>query len=272
VNQASNQAAGNPTEQRTASLASESVVFAGRLITKWRRDPMVPVQALLFPTVLLVVYHLLISKSMAKVMGTDNIELVVAMCALAGAMSGSMASALSIPVERDNGLLSRFWVMPVHRISALSGTLLAEAVRTFAGTLLIVGVGAMFGLRFDGGLAAMAVFVLIPVLWIVVFATVVITMAVHSENRTMLTWFASAVMGMVFGNSSVVPIKVLPSWVRPVIEFQPMSPTIAAMRALSQGGPVLTPLLLTAGWLVLLAAIFFPLAISGYRSASESGG
>ncbi|MDR3662118.1 MAG: ABC transporter permease [Mycobacterium sp.] len=272
MNPASNETAGNPTELRTGSLTTESAVFAGRLLTRWRRDPMVPVQALLFPTVLLVVYHLLISKSMAKVMGTDNIVLVVAMCALAGAMSGSLASALTIPVERDNGLLSRFWVMPVHRISALSGTLLAEAVRTFAGTLLIVAVGMAFGLRFEGGLPAALLFVLIPVLWIVVFATVVITVAVHSENRTMLTWFATAVMGLVFGNSSVVPVKVLPSWVRPVIEFQPMSPTIATMRALSQGGPVLIPLLLTAGWLILLAAIFLPLAISGYRSASESGG
>jgi len=271
MNPTSKDTVANSVESRTASVAAESAVFAGRLITRWRRDPMVPVQALLFPTVLLVVYHLLISKSMVKVMGTDNIALVVAMCALAGAMSGSLASALSIPVERDSGLLSRFWVMPVHRMSPLSGILLAEAVRTFAGTLLIVTVGAMFGLRFDSRLIGAALFVLIPVLWIVVFATVVITVAVHSGNRTMLTWFATGVMGLAFGNSSVVPVKVLPSWVRPLIEFQPMSPTILAMRALSEGGPVLAPLLITTGWIVLLGAVFLPLAVSGFRKASESG-
>lgn len=211
--------AGNTTELRTSSLVIESVVFAGRLFTRWRRDPMVPVQSLLFPTIMLVIYHVLLSKSMAKVMGTDNIVLVVAMCALAGAMSGTLASALAIPVERTNGLLSRFWVMPVHRVSALSGTLLAEVVRTVVGTLLIVTVGIAFGLRFHGGPPALVLFTLLPVLWIVVFAMVVITVAVHSTNRTMLTWFASAVMGMVFGNSSVVPMKALPTWVRPIIEL-----------------------------------------------------
>jgi len=45
-------------------------------------------------------------------------------------MSGAMSAAFAIPLERDSGLLGRFWIMPVHRASALSGTLLAEAART----------------------------------------------------------------------------------------------------------------------------------------------
>ena len=49
--------------QRRYKLASESVVFAGRLITRWRRNPLVPLQSLLFPTILLIVYYMLVSKS-----------------------------------------------------------------------------------------------------------------------------------------------------------------------------------------------------------------
>ena len=78
-------------------LASESVVFAGRLLTRWRRNPLVPLQSLLFPTILLVVYYLLVSKSMTRLTGSDSIDVVVSMCALAGGMSGSLAAALSIP-------------------------------------------------------------------------------------------------------------------------------------------------------------------------------
>ena len=36
------------------SLAGESLLFAGRLFTRWRRAPTVPIQALLFPTFFLI--------------------------------------------------------------------------------------------------------------------------------------------------------------------------------------------------------------------------
>ena len=51
------------------SFGAESVVFAGRLFTHWRRYPIVPIQALLFPTVLLIIYSLL---GWGRVTGDDD--------------------------------------------------------------------------------------------------------------------------------------------------------------------------------------------------------
>ena len=90
-----------------SSLAAESLLFAGRLLTHWRRQPAVLIQALLFPTFLLITYKLLVGKSIMRITGTDSLYGLVPMCAVAGAMFGALAAGRSISLERDSGLLSQ---------------------------------------------------------------------------------------------------------------------------------------------------------------------
>jgi ABC-2 type transport system permease protein len=255
------------TSQRP-SVASESVIFAGRLFLHWRRHPIVPIQALLFPTILLITYSLLVSRSLTKMTGTGSIDVLVPICAIAGGMSGTVAAALAIPHERVTGLLSRFWILPVHRASPLTGTLLAEAVRTLAGTVLLTAVGVASGLRFEGNWLALIIYVLMPPLVVVVYAMVVLTIAVRAQTRSLLTWLGTASIGLVF--SGVAPIERTPSWLRPVAQFQPMKAVVGSMRALSNGEPALWLLVLTFAWLAVLAAVFGPMAIRGYRTAAET--
>ena len=134
-----------------SSLAAESLLFAGHLLTRWRRQPMVLIQALVFPTFLLIAYKLLVGKSIIRITGTDSLYGLVPMCAVAGAMFGALAAGRTISIDRDSGLIGRLWVFPVHRASALTGRLLAEAARTLVSSALITAVGVGLGLRFKGG-------------------------------------------------------------------------------------------------------------------------
>jgi ABC-2 type transport system permease protein len=253
------------------SVAVESLLFAGRLFTNWRRAPIVPIQALLFPTFLLITYKLLVGKSMVRLTGTDSLYGLVPMCAVAGAMFGALGAGLMIPTERESGLLSQLWVLPVNRASALIGRLLAEAARTLLGAILITAVGVGLGLRFHGGWLAVIPFLLVPVLVAVVFSTAVIAIAVRSTSSAVLFWLAVPSITLVFSSSGVPPVEMLPSWMRPLIPLQPMAPTIQSMRALAQGGPALWPLLLSLVWALGLAAVVGPLAVRGYRAAAETG-
>jgi len=254
-----------------SSAAVESLLFAGRLLTHWRREPVMPIQALLYPTFLLITYDLLVGKSIARITGTDSLYGLVPTCAVAGAMFGALAASLTIRAERDSGLLSRFWVLPVNRASALVGRLLAEAARTFVGTALITAVGIGLGLRFEGGWLAVIPFMLVPVTVGLVFSTALIAIAVRSTSNTMLIWLGVPSIAAVFASSGAPPVELLPSWMRPLIQLQPMSPTIQSMRALAEGSSALSPLLLDIAWAVGLAAVVGPLAVYGYRAAAESG-
>lgn len=254
------------------SLAAESMVFAGQQFTRWRRDQFVPIQALLFPTFLLITYYLLVGKSIMKITGADSLYGLVPTCAIAGAFSGALAAGLTLSYERDIGLLSQFWALPVHRASALIGRLLAEAARTLAGTAVITAVGIGLGLRFHGNVFALILFLLVPVMVVLVFSMAVIAIAARAKNGTVLIWLGLPAITAVFASSGSPPIESLPSWMWPLLRLQPMQPIVDSMRTLAQGGFPLWQLVVGLLWTVVGAAIVGPLAIRSYRAAAESGG
>lgn len=254
------------------AFLTESAIFAERLLTRWFRNPLVPLQSILLPTILLIIYYMMISRSMARLTGNSSLDTVVAMCAVAGGMSGALAAALSIPDERDSGLLSRFYVMPVHRFSALAGTLAAEAARTLVATLVITTMGLVLGLRFHGGPLAAVGFILIPVGWVTVFATLIVVVALRVKSRPVLTWISTASLGLVFGSSAVAPIEAFPTFVRPIVGFQPMSPTITAMVSFARGTIDWGAVLGSCAWIGGLGLVAGLLAVRNYRVAARSEG
>ncbi|WP_059017479.1 ABC transporter permease [Mycobacterium sp. M26] len=254
------------------SLVNESLIFAGQLFTHWRRDPMVVVQAILFPSFLLITYYLLVGKSVMRITGTDSLYGLVPTCAIAGAFSGALAVGITIPIERESGMLSQMWVLPVHRASALTGRLLAEAARTLVSTIVITAVGLVLGLRFHGNIFELIMFLLVPVMVVLVFAMAVIAIAVRAKHGTVLILLGLPAISAVFASSGSPPVESLPSWMWPLLRLQPMMPIVDSMRSLALGAFPGVQLLLGALWTVGLAAVVGPLAVRGYRAAAESGG
>jgi ABC-2 type transport system permease protein len=253
-----------------SSWVVESFVFAGRLITGWRRHPVVPIQSILFPTALLVFYHLLAGKSLAMVTGTDNLEGLVPMCALAGGMFGAIGAGVGLSIERGSGLLSRFWTLPVHRASAITGRVLAEGARTLVGAVVITAVGLALGLRFQGSALAVVPFLLLPVMVAVTFSLLVMTLALKTGGNAVFMYLGSGSVGLAFCSPGVAPIDSFPPWLQPVVQYQPLAPAIESMRLLAEGDPATGTMLIASAWVVVLAAIFGPLAVRQYRIAAEA--
>lgn len=249
-----------------------TVVLTERMLMRWRRYPVVPMQSLLLPTLLLLTYDLLVSRSMTQLTGADNLTALVPMCTVAGAMMGAVGAGFHLPAERDSGLLSRFWVQPVARSSFLAGTLLAEGVRTLGAGILITAVGMALGLRLDCGPLAIVAFLAIPVLVVMVFGTIVVSVAVLRQSTALLTLLGGSAIGMAFCTGGIAPVDLFPTWLQPVIRFQPLTPIVESMRALAEGDPAGPALAAGAAWLLALLAVFGPLAARGYRRAAESGG
>lgn len=262
---------GIPYAPSLTSFVSHSASEAGRLLRRWRRDPIVAVQALLFPTFLLIVYKLLIGKAVLAVTGHDSLYGLVPMCAVVGAVFGTLGAGLALPAERESGVLTRLWVQPVHRASTVAGRLVAEAARTTASAVVLTLFGVALGLRFSYGWIAALGFVLVPVAISAGMATLVIAIAARADGKAMVTWLGAGCVLLLFLNTGVAPAGVFPGWLQPVVRFSPISPTIEAMRALAEGGPVLSPLWQAGLWAGVLVAVFAPAAVRGYRAAAEAG-
>lgn len=252
------------------SLIDQSLVETGRLLRRWSRQHEVLTSTLILPVLLLLMFELVLSRTLELGGGTEPIYGFVPMIAVAGAMYGAMGTGMSLFGERESGLLRRFWVLPIHRGAGLIGRLLAECVRALAATVVVVLVGLLLGLRVETGLLGLLGVLAIPVIVIIGFTPLVILVGVSRIGGQVVQIFAIVVLVGMFFNSGFVAVTNYPGWLQPLVRHQPMSCAIDTMRALLLGGPTTTPLLQTLAWSAALLALFGPLAIHSYRKAAQT--
>ncbi|WP_068276696.1 ABC transporter permease [Aldersonia kunmingensis] len=255
------------------SLSAGSLLETGRLLRRWSRQPEVITTTLALPILLLLMFDLVLGKSLGSGVGDaadDPIYGFVPMIAIAGAIYGSTGTGSSLFKERESGLLRRFWVLPIHRATGLVGRLLAECVRAAVATVVVLLLGVVLGLRFEHGWAGMLGSLVVPIIVIAGFTPLVVAIGVSAVGDKVVELFAILVLLAMFFNTGFVPVQDYPGWLQPVVRYQPMSCAVDAMRGFTLGGAIATPLLYTVAWSAGLVAVFGTLAVRGYRKAARS--
>jgi ABC-2 type transport system permease protein len=223
------------------------------------------------PVALLVTVNIVLGDGVSQLTGHSALYDSVPMIAMVGAMSGSMVGGVSLMRERGDGLLSRLWVLPIHRASGLLSRLAADVVRIVLTTAVIMGAGIVLGFRFRQGILPSVVWLFVPTVFGVAFTVAVITLALYTAN-TIVVEATEIIWGlMMFFSTGLVPVDQYPHWLQPAVAHQPISYAVEAMRGLALGGPVSAPVVAMLLWSVGIAAVSAaPMAI-GYRRASMRG-
>ncbi|MEV0105656.1 ABC transporter permease [Nocardia sp. NPDC050799] len=260
-----------PTWQprQAVPVIRQSLVHAGALLRSWSRDPGIVVQSLVFPAFMLLMFQLVLGKTVTSMGGGDSIYGNTGLVALVGALFGTLATAISLIHERDTGLLARMWTLPVPRAGFIAGRLVAEALRTGIATVVLFAVAMPLGFRFEHGLAAGIGAILVPMVFAVGIAVPVIAMATVASGRQAVQQLGGLFLLLLFFNGGFAPVSEYPGRLQPVVRHQPMSPAIDAVRGLTEGGPVAAPLATTVAWTAGLVVVFGPVAVRGYRRAAE---
>ena len=182
----------------------------------------------------------MLGRQISAVTGHDALYGSVPMVAVVAAISGSSVGAIGLIRERADGLLARLWVLPVHRASGLLSRFVAEAVRILVTTVVILCAGLMLGFRFHQGWLAALAWLMVPVIFGLAFATLVTTVAFYSATTTLVEAIALVNALAMFFCTGFVPLEQYPHWIQPVVEHQPMTYAIEAMRGIVAGrsGPV----------------------------------
>lgn len=257
------------SEGSLAALGAQSWIQAWRLTKGWIGSPLVTIQALIYPALTLIMIWIVLGKSISSVTGQTSLAGSVPMMALVGAMSGSVVSGVTLMRERRNGLLSRFWALPIHRAAMFFGQLLAEIGRVVITTIVMILVGVALGFRFTQGFPASVAFFCIPLLFGIGYSTMVTAISVYSEKGTMVEFLSLLVSLMFFFNSGFVPVMAYPQWLQPIVSNQPVTCAVEAMRGLTFGGPVAEPLMKSVAWSVGMLVVFAVPALIGYRRAAQ---
>ena len=266
-----------PTVERDAKensprrLVVHTWLLTARLLLRWSRDRATVLESLVMPVVLLLALNIVLGDGISQLTGHSALYGSVPLIAMVGAMSGSMVGGIGLMRERTDGLLSRLWVLPVHRASGLLSRLAADAVRIVGTTAVIMCAGLVLGFRFRQGILASVAWLFVPIAFGVAFTMAVVTLALYTAN-TIVVEASEIVWGvLMFFCTGFVPTHEYPRWLQPIVQHQPISYVVEAMRGLSLGGPVLAPVVAMLLWSAgIAAACAIPMAI-GYRKASMRG-
>ena len=242
-----------------------------RLLIRLVRDPLTFAFGIVLPICFLLVINIVLGDAIRSVTGHSALYGSVPLVTLVGVMSGSSVGAVGIITERADGLLARLWVVPVHRASGLLARISAEVLRVVVNSFFVLCAGLLLGLRFEHGAWASLAWLCVPAVFGVAFAMLVLTVALYWRSTNLAEGIAMVNTLGLFFCTGFVPLDQYPQWIQPVVQHQPMSYAIEAMRGLSLGGPVLGPALGTLLWSGGIALACVIPMVFGYRRASMRG-
>jgi len=202
---------------------------------------------------------------------------------MAGIFAQTMAfavasSSVGLADDMSKGLIDRFRSLPMARSGVIAGRVLGDLVfNTFVMVVMII-CGFIVGWRWHNGFGqAMAAFgILLLFAFAMLWVGALIGLSVHGPEVAAsagLIWL----FPLVFLSNAFVPTPNLPSGLQPVAEWNPISSIVASSRhlfgnpspfAAPDSFPARHPVLLAILWCLAIIAVFAPLAVRKYRSAT----
>lgn len=272
----SQQLARPPIAPPSVVKASATVVWRNLIHIKRMPEMLldVTVQSVMF--VLLFAY---VFGGSIEVPGSNYKEFLLPGIMVQTMVFSSATVAIGLTNDLQKGIVDRLKSLPISRSTVLIGRSISSLIHASIGMAVMGVTGLLIGWRIRNGiLDAVLAFALLLLFG---FAMIWLGIWVGSLMRTV-----EAVQGLMFTvmfpltfvANTFAPTERMPSWLRLLAEWNPVSSLTQACRELWGNGlpapadaawPLQHPILVAVGWSVLLTAVFAPLAVSAFRRRSR---
>jgi ABC-2 type transport system permease protein len=202
------------------------------------REPMATFFTIAFAPLLLVLFGLIYGNEPSEVFGGRG-SMDVAVPAYIGLVIITVA-LIGIPIQtasnRELGVLRRYRVTPLRPLTYLIADVTAYYLMTLTGTVLLLLVGRVaFDVQRDGSLpAVLAGFTLCALSF---FSLGYLIAGLAPTARAAQTIGMLLAYPMMFLSGATLPLELLPSGLRQVAEFIPLTHVVTLMRGLWAGEP-----------------------------------
>jgi ABC transporter DrrB family efflux protein len=191
----------------------------------------------------------------------------------------SFIVAVGLTADIDKGIVDRLRSLPIHPAAVLVGRSISSLVHSSIGIVIMSLTGLIVGWRIREGLLDAVLAYLLLLAW--GFAMIWVGILVGSAMRSV-----EAVNGLMFATmfpvtflaDTFAPTERMPSWLRVVAEWNPMSSLVQAVRELwgndvpapsDAALPLQHPVLSTLIWVVAITAVTAPLALRAFRRRTQ---
>lgn len=259
---------------RIGRCLRDVAVLTGRNLVHIAREPAqlsdVTIQPVLFTALFVYVF----GAGMVLPGGGSYKDFAIAGLLSLNLTTSSMGTAVGLSTDLNGGVIDRFRTLPMWRASVLVGRSVADLLTAVLCTAIVLVTGVVIGWRPDslgGALEGIGVFLLFSyaLSWGCACLGVVSKSAEAAQGVGMVILFPLA-----FVSNSLVATQHMPSVLRWIADWNPVSAVTAAARnlfgnpnpsAAISAWPMQHPVAASLLWSAALIAVFAPLAAHLYR-------
>ena len=256
------------TRPAPPSRATTAGEFWWRAMLKIKHIPEQLFDVTMFPVVFLLMFTYLFGGALAGSTGAYLQEVLPGILAMTVAMI-TMYTGLTLNRDIEKGVHDRFRSLPIWRPGPLVGALLADAVRYTIAATVILTLGVVLGFRPDAGYLGvlLAVGLLLVFCFGLSWIWTLLGLKMRSENALM-GLSMMVLFPLTFVSNVFVPPETLPSFLESVVEVNPLTILVTAMRGLIHGGDVTSEIAIVLAVSAALVAVFGPLTLRAYARHS----
>ncbi|RMI30891.1 ABC transporter permease [Nocardia stercoris] len=177
----------------------------------------------------------------------------------------SVVTGTQLREDMDKGVFDRYKSLPIARIAALAGALIADMARYGIATTLTIGMGLILGYRPGGGVAGVltagliVVFCSFAISWIWALVGVTGKSAAAVQGISMMIMFPLTFMSGAFAS-----VATMPGWMQAINKANPIYYMVNACRELMNGNVYSHNLVFSVVGSAIVILIFAPLAVRAY--------
>jgi len=255
----------------TTWVVGDALTMTKRNLLRYLRLPNLLVFSTVQPIMFVLLFSYVFGGAIAgalKLQGFpyDYIDFLMAGIFVQAVIFGSMQTGVGLADDLSKGLVDRFRSLPMARSAVLAGRTSSDTVRNVFVVILMTVVGYLIGFRFHGGFVGAIAGLGLAVLFGLAFSWIsaFIGMSVRDPESAQAAGFVW-VFPLIFASSAFVPVQTMPDWLQAFARNNPITHTVNAIRALTQGGPVWHDLWISLAWIIGILLVFIPLSVRRYR-------
>ena len=182
---------------------------------------------------------------------------------------GGFVTALGLNEDVHKGLIDRFRSLPMARPAVLAGRTIADIVTNALSMTILVITGVIIGFSFHSDVIHVVAGAVLLLCFGYAFSWVFawVGLLVSSPEAANSAGFI-AVFPLTFISSAFVPVFSMPEPLRTFARINPFTKVVNAMRSLWLGIPAGDSIWLSVVWIIVILAVFAPLAVHRYRRAA----
>jgi ABC-2 type transport system permease protein len=179
----------------------------------------------------------------------------------------TMYSGVGLNIDAERGVFDRFRSLPIWRPSAIIGPLLGDAVRYTIASTVIVLLGLALGFRPDGGVGGILLSVALILLFAFSLSWAWTALGLRMKTEKGVMSMAMMVLfPLTFISNIFVDPQTMPSVLRRIVDYNPVSWLADSVRGLMHDNLVTTDLVKTLISCAVLIAVFAPLTMRLYKN------